>query len=90
MKVTVHYWCESCQASFPVHCGVPGSIENCSVKHICPGESECSGTSEFTGADGEDVLYMCRCGTIIRDKITRMIPAMASRTHGCGMECKLA
>lgn len=82
MKVTIRYRCGDCGISFSAYCGVPDSIQNNAVGHSCPG------VSEFTGVDGVFASYMCgKCGHITRADVASMIPAMASRRHGCGAEC---
>ncbi len=82
MKVTITYWCDDCKASFPVHCGVPDHISNGAAGHGCGGDSA------FSGADGVMVSYMCKkCGHTKKKDVRKMIPAMASRRHGCGREC---
>ena len=82
MKVTIKYRCDDCDVSFSAYCGVPDQIQNNTVDHKCPG------LSEFAGVDGIYASYMCnKCGHITRATITAMIPAMASRLHGCGAEC---
>lgn len=83
MKVTIQYRCKPCGVSFPVHCGVPDDVDNAAVGHECPG------MSRFSGPDGALMAYMCgECGHVTRRNISEMIPAMASRKHGCGEECK--
>ena len=85
MKVTVRYHCDNCQTTFPVYCGVPDELPNDSVGHGC------AGSSAFSGIDGTELSYMCgECGHITTEDVTRMIPAMASKTHGCGEECRPA
>lgn len=82
MKVTVNYRCDRCDTTFPAHCGVPDSVDNVAVGHGCPG------VSAFSGTSGTSVSYMCeKCGHVTRTDITRMIPAMRGRRHGCGEVC---
>lgn len=82
MKVAITYRCGDCGVSFPVHCGVPDHISNWAAGHGC------GGGSVFSGSDGTMASYMCeKCGHTTKADITKMIPAMASRRHGCGREC---
>ena len=82
MRITIHYTCHNCSVTFPAYCGVPYRLDNKSVDH------KCTGHSIFAGSDGTMLSYICReCGHITRADATTMIPAMASRVHGCGVEC---
>ena len=82
MRVTIHYRCGNCRTTFPVYCGVPDQIDNGQAGH------DCGGTSRFAGSDGTSLSYMCvKCGHLTRTEVVGMIPATASRKHGCGEEC---
>lgn len=82
MRVTIHYRCNNCRTAFPAYCGVPDRLDNKSLGHGC------GGTSDFAGSDGASLSYMCgKCGHLTRIDAADMIPAMASRKHGCGEEC---
>lgn len=82
MKVTIHYRCSNCRATFPAYCGVPDHIDNRRAGH------DCGGASRFAGSDGTSLSYMCgKCGHLTWADVTDMIPAMVSRRHGCGEEC---
>ena len=81
--MTVNYRCDECQVTFPEHCGVADEVDNAAVGHGCPG------VSTFSGATGVTVSYMCgKCGHVTQSDLTRMIPAMGVRRHGCGKECE--
>ena len=80
MKVTIQYYCARCKDAFAAYCTVPNTI----TQH----SDACSGIMEFSGADGTRLLYMCSvCGHTKTLYIPDVIPAMASRHHGCGEEC---
>ena len=85
MKVTITYHCDGCGVSFPAYCGVPDALANGAAGHGCGGDSA------FSGCDGTTISYMCeKCGHTTRADVTDMIPAMASRRHGCGRGCSPA
>ena len=85
MKVTVSYHCSNCRTSFVVYCSVPDELENNKIEHGC------GGVSTFTSSDGTAASYMCdECGHVTHADVADMIPAMATRTHGCGQECSPA
>lgn len=85
MKVTITYHCENCQTTFPAYCSVPDEMGNDTIGHAC------GGSSAFASSDGTSVSYMCgECGHITPADVAEMIPAMATKTHGCGEECRPA
>lgn len=85
MKITIKYSCNDCKTTFSAYCSVQDSIDNSTAGHGC------GGTSKFIGSEGIYVWYMCgACGHMTKIDVRDIIPAMASRTHGCGQECRPA